>query len=109
MKYILIILTTFLLSSCSSLPEKIEVQNELHIPKIILPNAPVATPLEDYEIISITIDKIGLTCLDGVNFKTVSNNDNKQEAYIIELENQLNYLREVIRKQNVESENNENK
>lgn len=104
MKYILIILTTFLLSSCTSLPEKIEVQNELHIPKIILPNAPVVTPLENYDIIAIELNKDGLMCLDGVNFKIVGNNDNKQEAYIIELENQLNYLREVIRKQNMESE-----
>ncbi len=98
----IIVLT--LITGCTSLPDVVEVKNELHIPKILLPNAPSVVKLEDYEIDVLTIDKKGFMCLDGKNFKIVGNNDDKKDLYIKELEDQLNYLREVVRKQNKESE-----
>ena len=103
MNYLFKIIIVIALAGCSSLPEKVEVKNEVIIPKILLPNAPEVISLENYDIMTVKMDNIGLMCLDSKNFKIVGNNDAKMEAYIKELEDQLNYLRDVIRKQNQSS------
>lgn len=96
----IIIFMIMILSSCKSLPPEIKILEEKEVLKIAILNKVKPYKLEYYKINILSYNDDYFFCLNDSNFKIVGNNDNKKDLYIIELENQLEYYKSVIKRHN---------
>ena len=93
------ILTLFL-SSCISTSEPIKIQTEEVKVKVVMLNNVKRLNLEVYEVDVVVHNNKGLICLDDTNFKIVGNNSDKKDLYITELEYQIKYYTDIIKRHN---------